>query len=261
MTAGHVCPRCTRPAHGTTICDDCATDLAQALRRAIHTTTDLEVMLARQTRFAEQVGTARSAEKPLPLDMRASAAAATLRNAITTWTRVLLEDTTPPTGTACTACLHPACLEIRGPSRHTAGCARWLLLDAQWFRIRAHPAAAEMCDDIIGAVTEAIAVVDAPRSRRIRCGPCPELDEHQRPCRGDVWARVPARDIAAIGEDAPRLVCSVNPEHVWENITWKRIGIRIVARRAQLAAERLARAAALEEQRQAAREAARQAAS
>lgn len=82
ITDAHLCTRCTN-----------------RLRRDLHTVPDLvaelDTVLARDTAYAEHHGGA-SADKPLPIDTRASEASWVLRNTLTTWARILHDERAVP---------------------------------------------------------------------------------------------------------------------------------------------------------------------
>lgn len=84
----NACP-CGQPAPDAAICGACERDLTLALLAAIVIGPDLDLAIARQTRFGDPTG--RGGVSVLPFDERASEAAWVLRNTLSGWVRVLAE--------------------------------------------------------------------------------------------------------------------------------------------------------------------------
>lgn len=82
---------CGQPAPDSFLCSRCERQLHRTLLDVPDLATELDTVLARHTAYLEHHG-GRSAEKPLPIDMRASEAAWVLRNTLTTWARVLHDE-------------------------------------------------------------------------------------------------------------------------------------------------------------------------
>ena len=77
---------CGQPSPGAAICNTCTLALEQALRDAIALAPELDVALARMSRFT--TGTPRHRHgHPLPYDPHAADAAQRLRDTLTTWAR------------------------------------------------------------------------------------------------------------------------------------------------------------------------------
>lgn len=180
----HPCatPHCATPATAV-ICQGCTTDVVTALRQLAcgpqqrtrvhvvdHRTdppttktfvdylpglvADLDDAISRQTSTTDGIGIlVRQAETALPYHEAASILAAELRNTITTWARLLLDD-------------HPH-LELADPS--TAGVAGWLSrLPALLAML---PAAGEMVDEITHATKRVRSMVDRAPDK-VFVGPC-----------------------------------------------------------------------------------------
>jgi DNA-binding transcriptional LysR family regulator len=192
----HPCELCTRPVGDAKVCVRCRNGLERDLGDVDALTEQLEIVLCRQTAYAERNGP-RSSERPLPVDLRASEAAWVLRNTLTTWCREL--------GII--------------PSGSNHALSGWLLGRAE--QIRHHTDAAACIDEIGSAVAMVRVVIDAPANRTtFPVGPCPESS-----CPGEIRAYIPADDRPA------RLQCTVTPEHMFEPYQWMRAGHRILKKR------------------------------
>lgn len=213
------CGVCGRPtADNTTVCAPCGRErLVRPLRRLLTAGTDskghaipgllddLEDQLRRDTVYADQVK-ARAAETPVPFDVRASEAGWVLRNTLVGWVRVL-QDTS-----GATADLWPA--------DDTPSLARWLLERVP--RLRLHEAGPEAADEISDVVRLVEDAVDSPANRTVvTVGPCPERDEQDGPCMGEVRAIIPAT-----WAQVAYMVCSLCGAR-WETHQWNRAGRRI----------------------------------
>ncbi|MGH3447093.1 MAG: hypothetical protein ACRDP4_05675, partial [Nocardioidaceae bacterium] len=73
------------------VCGACAGQLERDLGDVPALVEDLDVALSRQAMFGDRAG-GKSAEKPLPIDPRASEVGWVLRNTLSTWIRVLVEE-------------------------------------------------------------------------------------------------------------------------------------------------------------------------
>jgi DNA-binding transcriptional LysR family regulator len=197
----HPCEICTRPVGDAKVCVRCRNGLERDLGDVDALTEQLEIVLCRQTAYAERNGP-RSSERPLPVDLRASEAAWVLRNTLTTWCRVLAWD-----GTAST----------------NSDLSGWLLGKAE--AIRHHSAAAECIDEIGSAVAMVRVVIDAPANRTTfllsKDLRCPEDG-----CDGELRVFIPA-----VENVTPRIQCGDNPEHALEPYQWMRAGHRILKKR------------------------------
>ncbi|GAB3209776.1 hypothetical protein GCM10027294_25530 [Marinactinospora endophytica] len=153
---GIACRLCAQPATGV-VCAACVGRMRAALA-AVHgddglhgLDVDLDIALARQTALGATRGRGTGAV-PLPIDVRASEAAAVLRSTLSTWVRVLAGEMAGPL-----------------PEDTLAGMARWLHAHAS--RIAAAEWADEAVDEIVHAVGEVRRAVDRP-APRILAGRC-----------------------------------------------------------------------------------------
>lgn len=211
--------QCGRPVDGATLCNGCTAALVADLQAVPDLAAELDVTLARQARFGERNG-GRSAEKPLPYDVRASEAGWVLRNTLTTWARVIVEEWgqngAQRHGDGLTA---PGRYPGTSQDVMTAEMALWLTGHIN--HIRTHPAAGEASEEIRGAVQQARDAVDAPANRaRIPIGPCPEPD-----CTGHLTAYIPAQP------DRPAAM-TCGQGHTWDTLHWRSIGRRVLAAQA-----------------------------
>lgn len=167
---------CDQPAHGSHVCQSCADALAEALDEAQTLAGELELTITRQSRL----GTGgRSSNRPLVFAWDPSVMRDSLRNTLTTWTRVL-HDT------------HGGEL----PADTISAVARWLLDRVDW--LRQHPASAEAVDEICACVDDCRRAVDRPPDLWY-AGRCGSISDEQRmiqavygepatPCEADLYA-------------------------------------------------------------------------
>jgi hypothetical protein len=142
-----------------TACTTCAQKAAQALRRVAEwLADDLVVATSRQTALGGSRGggkPTKASEVPLPLDLRASEALAVLRSTLVGWVRVIAEDHTGS---------HPA--------DTVKAMAAWLAPVIGWARGAEY--GAELIDEILAAVAQAVKAVDRPQALTYagRCQTC-----------------------------------------------------------------------------------------
>lgn len=160
--------RCDRPVGDADVCHPCGLDIEKALGDVTWLDEQLDIVLARQTSTGERVG-GTSAEKSLPYDPRASEARWVLSNTVTTWARVVEEES-------------PGAVLPTWAKLGTV--AMWLGTYVEW--LRHHPAAAEAFDEIDGAVAQARRLVDT-KPERWYAGPCGGLDGEA--CGHDLYAK------------------------------------------------------------------------
>lgn len=87
------CIRCTRPvATGMYACAACIAQTDDNLAFIEANANELATTITRQDRVSAGTGGRASAETPLPLNLVASDAGTRLRNALTTWTRLVADD-------------------------------------------------------------------------------------------------------------------------------------------------------------------------
>jgi hypothetical protein len=211
----------------------CTTALAQTLRRVPGLLDDLVVTWSKQDRLTTNGGkNGKGAEQPLPVRLDIPAVIVALSNELTTWARDLVDrngwdvpDPLPrsphnskhgPVFPATTATVDLACYA-----------AEWLADHVD--DLRKHPAVLEAHHAITHAINRTKEAVDLPDDRtRFPVGPCPENDDHDQPCTGQVWAHVPTNP-----RDPAELRCRVCDTH-WDTTRWHRAGARIAARSRQL---------------------------
>jgi hypothetical protein len=188
----HLCG-CGRPAPDSTLCTACGYDITAALAEitAYHGLGwDLDIALAKQTRFVAKTAAVRSVTGKLPRLPYAkgvSLAAGELKNVLSTWARVIVEET-----------------RAEPPRDTITSIASWLRPRAEW--LRHHPAGQEAHDGICDAVNAARRVCDRP-AERIYAGPCDGED-----CEGHLYARpgMPSVRCAGCG-----LVYDVETRRTW----------------------------------------------
>lgn len=141
---------CSRPVHDAVICRTCTDDLGAALATAADIWDDLQSAISRQTRMGEHAIVRSGRSTVLPWDDSASVAASSLARTLSRWaTEIAGEDSAIPATT---------------PS-----VATWLR--KRTAAIRQHEAAAACVDEITGAVSRAMAVIDLKPGRQY-AGPC-----------------------------------------------------------------------------------------
>lgn len=182
---------CGRPMPGTSsVCGACVADLERALGDVAFLAAQLKVSFTRQSRMGSGDGGRRSAERPLPFDLRASRVAAELRNTLVGWVRVLQEQVPAPlSGPVCApACRHGSCRKVRAtrePSNTMPAMAAWILLHLDG--VRRHEAGAEMVEEITTVVLVAEKAIDRP-AELVYSGPCDE-------CGTDLYGRMDAAQV------------------------------------------------------------------
>src|SRR5690625_2931083 len=135
---------CTRPVRDNQrICDECGTDLEQALGDVTAHHADLEATLAKQRSIGDRNDGGRSAEHPLPIHVGAMRARSTLRAVLAGWVRDIAET-------------HDAEL----PADDEPAMSRWLL--ARRLTLLTHPAAEDIHREITDAVERVRRVIDRP---------------------------------------------------------------------------------------------------
>ncbi|MFF8768508.1 hypothetical protein ACF07Q_28670 [Nocardiopsis dassonvillei] len=216
-TRHHPCNLCGRPSgDNAPCCTTCATKAATALRTvADWLAEDLVTATAKQVTLGTgQSGgkPTKASEAPMPIDLRASEAAAVLRSTLSTWVRLVHAAARPIAGPACRTCTHRTCRAARIahlPADTAAAMAAWLAPVVT--QLRAAPWGADLADEIIAAVDQALRAVDRP----IRYVPLPTtcrmttLDgDTPRACGGAL------RAVVAPGLPIDRQVrCSVSRDH------------------------------------------------
>lgn len=200
------CTRCTAPAGDTyVLCGNCGDEIARDLAFIPALLSELETTYAKQDKLT--LGSGRGGEEGLPWKDRARTSADELTHTLLSWAVAL----------PVSQWLIPATMaELSG----------WLHARVDW--LRALESAKDAHQQITGAVTKAIGVIDLPANRaRFEVGPCPEQTE-EGACDGTVWAYIATRP-----EDLSLLRCWTCGGR-WNTTQWLRVGRRILARMRQL---------------------------
>lgn len=160
------CEACDRPVADAFVCGACAGQLERDLGDVPALVEDLDVALSRQAVFGDRAG-GKSAEKPLPIDPRASEVGWVLRNTLSTWIRVLVEEghAQAHSSGAETSGWSSGCDGLGAGSQPltAAFMARWLLGHVE--AIRHHQAGGEAADEIRSAIAHVRRVIDRPAQR------------------------------------------------------------------------------------------------
>jgi hypothetical protein len=223
---------CDRPVGDGFVCQRCAHDLERALGDIPAVVHQLNLTLAKQTRYADRNERGGN-EQPLPMDPLASAAASELRHHLCNWVTIVAETRGLPLPAA--AIYHPG----GEPGMDTL--ARWMLAHVEWLRHHEHGHIA--VEELTGDMRQARRVIDVPANRTtFPVGPCPEYlsmtvtwdppgigARHvEQNCAGEVRAYIPNTDT-----QPARLECSAC-HTVWESWQWLRAGRRIKDREATM---------------------------
>lgn len=218
---------CDHPVDDAWVCMRCSHRLQRALGDTTYLVGQLDVILAKQAAYRDR-NERRSAETPLPIDLRAAELSSQLRGHYVAWVRLISEE--------------------RGrdlPKENLPAMARWLLHHVEW--LRHHEAGADAIDEICGDIDAVRRLIDIPPYRTtFTFGPCPETSGRNlqaslaithpdvpvtmttEPCPGEVRAYIPT------DESKPaRWECNVCLT-VWPPIQWNRAGQRIKKRRNEL---------------------------
>lgn len=251
----HLTCTCGKPIHdNAAICPDCTDGLTQALATLADLWPQLELTITRQDAIGTTAG---DNDGRVYFNTAASEAGHALRNTITTWARVVTEETgqQPPPPTPQTRgprhlhdCRHHSCRalgEERRLTPHEVRLLRWLTGLVP--RIRNRDFAPELVDEMCYAAALLERTIDRPPSLQF-VGPCDvcsedlyvKHDSAQVKCRKceltyDVvarreWLLGKAEDHLGTATEVARAVTNlgtpVTPERVWK---WASRG-RLVAR-------------------------------
>lgn len=168
------CP-CGQPTTGTTLCATCRETLEIALANIAAYYAELDTVRAKQTRYGSGSPSGIGREIPLPLDDRFTdpdhdhwRIQADTQNTLTTWARIVLEETRTVHGPACAhPCLHVSCAAVRrGQDRPTddpASCCRYLTRHLN--RITSAPYADEILDELTNLEHRLQRIIDRPADR------------------------------------------------------------------------------------------------
>jgi hypothetical protein len=194
----NTCPVCAGRTRDGLMCSPCWNALARDLRTIPDLIADLDTAAAKQARLTPPTPGGLASERN-PIGWGAADTAAALTNSLTTWARDVCRDLY---GTGY--------LHIQNPALVAAA-----LLRGHEDRIRAHPTAADLWNDITGHTHRARATIDR-QDRHIDIGDCPD-------CGGTLRAHLPAAD------DRPTTInCLTNPAHQWTPDQWLRLGRRLL---------------------------------
>jgi hypothetical protein len=194
------CHRCGRPvADSAPCCTACVEQTKANLEYVAANAADLETTLTRQDRVSSGTGGRASAETPLPINLHASDVGTRLRNTLSTWTRVLLDErgmtsqeafpqtVTRPEGPVCGGdgswCLHKSCRAILlAPAREVteSEMARFLHKHLAWASHREWAPVA--FDELSRVAVDLGRAIDSPPPM-ISLGTC-ETDD----CNGELRA-------------------------------------------------------------------------
>jgi hypothetical protein len=242
---------CDHPVTDAWVCQRCAHALERALGDIPAVIHQLNLTLAKQTRYADRNERGGN-EQPLPMDPLASEAIGQLRAHLVQWASFIQDErawvktmrfwtwtwterghTIPIVETLS----RPANLDIL---------SRWMLHHVEW--LRHHEAGKDAVEELTGDMRTARRVIDVPANRTtFPVGPCPEallqpslqttgptatttfavsataaaITVHAIHCPGEVRAYIPNTDT-----QPARLEC--NTCHtIWEAYQWMRLGKRI----------------------------------
>jgi hypothetical protein len=156
------CTICGKPSHDGFCCHACLGAIRRALHDVPELLRELDTQTARQARHGQSNGS-RSAERPSPFDLRASAVRDDLRTVMVGWTRDICEANGGWPGD-----------QLAAMAGRLAG--------HDW---RRHEACDEFADELRWALGQVRGCIDlAPE--RVYLGPCVLTGEG---CRADIWAR------------------------------------------------------------------------
>lgn len=191
---------CGRPADGAFICSSCTRALEIALGNISSYWADLDTVKARQTRYGG-AGGGRGGDKPIPIDVRfgalewvekldaegrivamepwipvGTALQDAVKNTISTWTRIVMEEKPLLHGPVHPACLHVGCSTLRRsrwPADTVGSCCRYLLGHADWMRTKDW--APDILDEMDDLEAQLRRMVDRPADK-LFVGYCTECD-------------------------------------------------------------------------------------
>jgi hypothetical protein len=191
---------CGRPADGAFICSSCTRALEIALGNISSYWADLDNVKGRLTRYGGMGGRP-GAEKPLPVDARflgayedGSMLQEAVKNTVSTWTRIVMEERPALSGPVHPACLHVTCSTVRRswwPADTVSSCCRYLLGHAGWVRTKVW--ASEILDELDNLEAQLRRMVDRPADKWF-AGPCEQ-------CERDLYAKPGAALVVCVDCD------------------------------------------------------------
>lgn len=239
------CSACDHPVQDQhVVCRGCITRTRNKLSDQENLRQELLTALARDTRMTAPNDGGRSAEAPVPIDVRAQDLLHEQRNILVGWCRLIADQyghhSLPPiAGPVCEDgalwtgagegrnCGHKSCQQIiirRGPADTIAAMA--CHIEAWLDRLALHEAAGELVAEIRDLEQRILRAIDQPENRtRITVGPCiVELDDGS-PCPGEVEAIIP-RDEGK----RPVMTCRYCKAE-WHTEQWSRVGSFIMRKK------------------------------
>lgn len=178
--------------------------------------SELQTTVTRQDKVTVTSGSKTSGEKPLAWNDRASDIHCDLWSTVNAWALAVSRQHEDPRD------------PLADVSQDLVPVTEWLLRNADTLRL--HPEAGEAYRELTDAIQRAWAVIDRPGTRtRFFVGPCPETDEDDVACPGEVWAFIPT------SEDKPAMLVCQNDEcgAAWNTTQWMRVGGRILQKIAE----------------------------
>jgi hypothetical protein len=155
------CANCHKPSpDGAPLCSKCIHTFEVALANIAVYASELDTVRSRQTAFGDRAGTSRSAEKPLPVDLRVHPVEWDARSTLLGWVDFVTEHRGEYVGI---------------PVVTIEGMAEWLTASSEWLRHRNE--APDALDEIIDLERRLGRLVDAP-AERWYAGPCTARQEH-----------------------------------------------------------------------------------
>lgn len=160
ITASNACA-CGKPVADAFICSECTNTLADDLATVPWLANQLDLAIAKRTRYVDHIGVRSPFSEPLPYAPEASESASVLRSTLTAWVHLAAEQAT--SGDA----------SQRDGLWHLSGMASYLHRNLALIRARSD--AADAVDEIGAAIRQASQIVDRPVERWY-AGPCDECD-------------------------------------------------------------------------------------
>lgn len=173
---------CDRPTHdGWYVCEQCGRDLSERLAEVRWMLDELDVVIAKQTRYTSSAGKIARAsdEQPLPFHVKASEQRAYLITAIATAARLVIDE-------------HPEWLSDRfwvkrDEPRHESPPLAAAWLEHRITGLRLHPLGGEARDEIMRHWVACEWLIDRPAERRY-LGEC-ATDWEGNDCGGRIYQR------------------------------------------------------------------------
>lgn len=220
----NTCHRCEAAVRDAVICKTCARDVERSLAEVPWLTQQLEVTIARLTKFQEEADkTTGSPTPPVGFMPEAAEARDNMRAVFVSWCLLYADEygtVVETSGPHCGACVHPSCAEMRKWNNRPRvadtleAMSRFLLPKVEHFRH--HDLALSFVDEITHTVARCHAAVDTPPRPGIFVGPCIEDD-----CPGEMTAYLPRRD------DGEAFMSCGECDKVWATVEWSKVSKRL----------------------------------